>query len=359
MLLPSRFRPVALLTLASVGLAAQAPAQTIQFTTSDIAVYNYVGTLRVIGSSAPQAEAVVVLRGADANTLTISHEMVRGREVLQLQYPDRVIRPPANARRGNMSTMVSRDGTWGWDDGTGQGSRDRTRTRRVEVRDSRDALDAFADIELRVPSGHSARVYLLAGEVTVQNIDGELRVDVGAANITSRNTRGGLWLDTGSGDVQVSGVEGDLHLDTGSGDVTVDNANGDDLDADTGSGDVRLHNVRYRSGRFDTGSGRVELTAATVDNVSLDTGSGDMLAEFARTPSSVTADAGSGDITIGLPDNASLRVAIAARRSQITSEFPIEISRQSRDELRGTIGAGEGRLTVDTGSGRVRLRKLP
>ena len=43
----------------------------------------------------------------------------------------------------------------------------------------------------------------------------------------------------------------------------------------------------------------------------------------------------------------------------ITTEFPVQVTRKGRDGLVGTIGNGEGRIAIDTASGDVTLKQLP
>ncbi len=340
----------ALLALAGAGTARAQDTRTIRFESSDIAVFNYVGTLRVSGSTSGSAEAVVALRGDNRDQLEITRGDVRGRESLRVRYPDGLIRSPDRAR-GRTMTWVRDDGTWG--DGDGR------RGRRVEISNDSRALDASADIELRVPRGTTARVYLLAGRVDVRNVEGELHVDVAAASISALGTRGALWLDTGSGEVDVSDAQGDLSLDIGSGNVTVRNARGGRLNADTGSGDVTLDGITFETGNFDTGSGNVRVTNAEVQRSVFDTGSGDVLGSFRTSPASISMDSGSGDVTVELPKDAGLQVNLSTSSGDISTDFPIQVTRQSRRSLRGTIGDGRGRLDVESGSGDLRLRIRP
>lgn len=276
-------------TLATTVLPAQ-DTRTVQFESRDVAVYNFVGTMRVVGSSGDRAEAVVTLRGADRGVLTLAHNEVRDRESLRVRYPDRAIRSP---NRGRSTAWVRDDGTWG-------GSSDRRGGRRVELSNSSNALDASADIELRVPRGTSARVYLLVGAVDVRNVAGELHVDVSSASISAVGSRANLWLDTGSGA-------------------------------------VRVLNASLRRASFDTGSGRV-------------------IGSFRNTPESISMDSGSGDVTVELPADAGLTLDLSTSSGKITSDFPVTVSSQSRRSLRGTIGDGRGRLEVDSGSGDLRLQ---
>ena len=57
-------------------------------------------------------------------------------------------------------------------------------------------------------------MFLGAGEAKIDNVDGDLRVDVSAAPVTATRTRGKLLLDTGSGEVKVTDAQGEIDLDT-------------------------------------------------------------------------------------------------------------------------------------------------
>ena len=112
----------------------------------------------------------------------------------------------------------------------------------------------------------------------------------------------------------------ELHIDTGSGDVTVTGAKGDDLSFDTGSGNVD-----------------VALTA-TFQSLRIETGSGDVTLRVPPTiGAEVELDTGSGEIDLG--------------------GLTIQVRRLQEDHITGTIGDGRGRLSIETGSGNVRLVK--
>src|SRR5512147_815557 len=199
----------------------------------DVAVYNIAGVMRVEGGTGSDVSVEVTRGGADASKLTIATGRIGSRETLRVIYPDRriVYRQGESSRwRGRTTLRVNDDGTFNGDHDNG---------RSVDIVSSGDGLEAYADVRVVVPKGKRVSVFLGAGEAKIDNVDGDLRVDVSAAPVTSTRTRGKLLLDTGSGEVSVTDAEGEIDLDTGSGSVEVMNVRGTYLKMDTGSGRVR------------------------------------------------------------------------------------------------------------------------
>lgn len=160
-----------------------------------------------------------------------------------------------------------------------------------------------------------------SGAVTVAGCDCRLSADTGSGGVRVTASKGSLHADTGSGDVTVEGYEGSIKADTGSGAVRVTGLSGaTDIDADTGSGSVRLQGdlSALRNLRVDTGSGGVEITTSALPSMEL------------------VIDTGSGGITVDAPATAS-REDSSGRRVL-------------------TLGRGEGRGVIDTGSGGVKFR---
>ena len=90
----------------------------------------------------------------------------------------------------------------------------------------------------------------------------------------------------------------------------------------------------------DTGSGDVDVTlVATFTSLRIETGSGDVTLRVPPTVGAeVDLDTGSGDIDLG--------------------GLTLQVRRIEHDHVSGTLGNGKGRLSVETGSGNVRLQKL-
>jgi DUF4097 and DUF4098 domain-containing protein YvlB len=318
------------------------------------AVYNLVGTLRV----EPGEGSVVVQvtrAGADAAKLQIGQGDIEGRATLRVVYPGNRIRSGGVRGGGSTQLRVRDDGTFGDHDRTGH---DRWEEgHRVTITDGGDGLDARADLVVRMPKGGRLAVYLAVGTVTVANVDGELTLDTHSAPVTASGTRGTLSVDVGAGSVRISQAQGDVDIDTGSGAVEVSGFRGSALSIDTGSGDVTGGELESDELTVDTGSGDVRLTGVTSPRLSLETGSGSVTADLRRDVATLEIETGSGDIAIRAPAALGAQVEIETSSGDIETDFPLQVTRHSRDHMVGTIGDGKGTIAIETGSGGIKLLK--
>ena len=319
---------------------------------NNVAIYNIAGVMRVEGGSGSDVSVEVTRGGADAAKLTIQTGSVRGRETLRVIYPDRrIVYRQGEWYRGRSRTTlrVDDDGTFG-DDHHDDG-------RRVDIVGSGDGLEAYADVRVIVPKGKRVSVFLGVGEAKIDNVDGDLLVDVSAATVTSTRTRGKLSLDTGSGEVRVSDAQGEVDLDTGSGSVEVMNVRGPHLKMDTGSGRVRGSDIVADELELDTGSGGVRLGGVQSKRIKLDSGSGSVELDLKADVDDVRIESGSGGVTLGIPESLGAAIRIDTGSGGIDTDIPIQIKKAERSYLSGTIGDGKGEISIETGSGGVRLRR--
>ena len=334
------------LVAAPAALSAQASG-TFSLSGDRAEIYNIVGFVRVQAGGGSDVVVEIDVGGADGDQLTVETGSIRGAEALRVIYPDdRIVYPELH--RGSRSTFSVRP------DGTFFGGRSRGGDR-VTVSGSGRGLEAYADLTISIPRGKTVSVYLGVGEVEVQNVDGDLLVDVASAPVSSRNTRGRLSIDTGSGSVDVTDATGDVNVDTGSGSVEVSGVTGPSLTVDTGSGSVTGDNLSVEDINIDTGSGRIELRTVTSPEVRLDTGSGGVRVDLTRDVDVLDIDTGSGGVTVYIPDDFGAELDIESSSGGIDFEMPVTVRRFSRQALLGSIGDGDGTVRVDTGSGSVRF----
>lgn len=341
---------------------AQAQGDARQVLKGDrVAIYNLAGSIRVQGGSGSDVSVTVDRKGNDGSRLKVETGPIGGRETLRVIYPeDRIV---FEGRSGEGTTRRR----WGsWDrtqvdvasDGTFGDNRGRWgRGDRVEIVSSGRGFRGYADVVVSVPKGKEIEIHLAVGEAVVNNVEGNISVDVHAADVTTTHTKGELSLDTGSGDVSVTDAEGRVILDSGSGGATVTGVKGSELRLDTGSGSVKGSGIEVEELWGDTGSGRVRLTEVRAKVITLDSGSGSVDLELLADVDRLKIDAGSGSVTVGIPESLGASVDIDTGSGGIDVDFPITVSRRDRDALTGTIGDGRGRIQIDSGSGGVRLRR--
>lgn len=325
-----------------------------------VALYNLVGRLRVTGGGA-SVVAAITRRGRDAGKLSVVTQTVEGREALIVKYPgDRITVPDSRNRRSRTDIRVRDDGSFG----NSYSNKDKGRSmfrssndRTIRIGGESGGLEAAADIELQIPNGVSVRLNIAVGEIELRNVDGDIAASTAGGNMIVSDAKGTITLDTGSGAASLTNVSGLISLETGSGEVTAHNLSGDGLIIDSGSGGVTLDGCACSKVSIETGSGNLRVTDMTTRTLSLDTGSGDVVLGLRNSPQDVTIDSGSGSVTLTLPASFSTTLDIDTGSGGITSDFPLQLTSKSRDEMHGKIGSGAGRLKIDTGSGAVRLKK--
>jgi DUF4097 and DUF4098 domain-containing protein YvlB len=285
-------------------------------------------------------------RGADGGMLTVATDPIDGHETLRVIYPADGIRH-GHRGWGSSQLRVRGDGTFGGGD-AGQ---------RVKISRTDGDLEAWAEIHIAVPRGQTLEVFQAVGEVSVSNVTGDLLVDTHSAPVTTAGTIGRLTVDVGSGAITVRDAEGDVLLDTGSGSVHATDVRGDELRIDTGSGSVTVSGIAVRDLNVDTGSGGVAVSGSAANSVLIDTGSGSVEVALSNNPGDVAIDTGSGSVTVTVPESFGAEVDIETSSGDIDIEFPLQVMGWERNHVAGTIGGGQARLQVDTGSGSVVLKK--
>lgn len=234
----------------------------------------------------------------------------------------------------------------------------------------------YVDVTLRVPKGVAVTVRNEVGRVTGRGVASDLTVETAAADVKIADAGGDVRIDTGSGDVAIRGAAARTLVNTGSGDVVVERAAAG-VSVETGSGDVRV--ARAEAGaRVHTGSGEIRLSdvAGPID---LGTGSGDVTGERLAARGSVSAETGSGNVSLAgrfaAVERASIHTASGdvslvvddapafdVRVRTTSGEIDVDLAglrRVAETERRfeATAGVGGASLAITTSSGNVTVRR--
>lgn len=345
--------PVMLAALA-VAAAPLAGQERRTLTGDAAAVYNIAGIVRAEAAAGGDIVVEVTRRGADGARLTIATGRIGNSETVRVLYPsDRIVyRDEDDDGRYRTTLRVNEDGTFYEGDHDDHG-----RGRRVTVASHGSGLDASADIVIKVPRNRRLAVFLAAGKLELVNIEGDLYGNLGAASVDVTGTKGRLSLDTGSGSVRLRSVQGDLVLDTGSGSVVMEKIGGRSLRIDSGSGSVSGRDFTVEKLDLDSGSGAISLDGIASPDIRLDAGSGRVELDIVTDVRDLRVDAGSGSVTIGIPTTLGAQIEVSTGSGGIDTDFPLTVTSVGRDRMSGTIGDGDGRIEIDGGSGRIRLRR--
>lgn len=178
-------------------------------------------------------------------------------------------------------------------------------------------------------SGGESDVTVLGtrGPVTVETIDGAVRVEDAVGPVAARTVDGDLWvvdvrgpveLNSGDGDMRVRRVTGNVRVEGIDGDIELLEIDSEAVTATTVDGDIRYDGRVHPNGRYEL----------------------------------VTHD---GDLVFTVPEGAGAHVEVSTFDGALRPSFPIEI-RGSLDRLTEfMIGDGAARIRLETFSGEIFL----
>lgn len=349
----ARLGPGLLLAL-TLAPAWAAQPETKTFASERLTVRNLIGEVRVEGHSGSDFEVDVLVSGRDAGDGMIRMKATENQ--LDIVFPGdqtQYVYP----RLGRRSSTSLKLGGNSWISDLIEGA---SGAERVEVSASGAGLELWADVTVRVPRGGRLEIKHGVGAVRAANVDGELELATSAGDISAERTSGELSVATGSGSVSLTRVDGkQIEVATGSGRITVEECDGQDLEFATGSGGVAMASVRARSVEVGTGSGNITAENVEAESVEIGAGSGDVTLSLDRMgQGQYEVGTGSGDIDLTVPTGASAAVHAETHSGKIhvNLDAQVDFTKQEKDEVRLTVGGGEARVELGSGSGDIRIR---
>ncbi len=148
-----------------------------------------------------------------------------------------------------------------------------------------------------------------------------------------------LELVTHNGTVEINHITGRVNATTHNGKVATDDVSGTTV--------LKTHN------------GSVHCTGLSGD-AQLRTHNGSVKAYYAQAAPSVcdiSIVTYNGSIEFTAPDGFSAQVEASTRNGAVHTDLPITVvGKVSRNEMKGTIGAGQGKLRLETHNGSIRIK---
>jgi|RhiMethySRZTD1v2_1073278.scaffolds.fasta_scaffold19552_8 DUF4097 and DUF4098 domain-containing protein YvlB len=199
------------------------------------------------------------------------------------------------------------------------------------------------DYEVMVPEGVRVVLRSMNGSLTVHGV------------------KGSVDLHTNNGDVEVTDASGTIELATLSGDATGSRLRGD-VDATSLNGTVQLTDVQGAIVKAESTSGDLELVNVVSPDVDATTVSGEVDFSGPLDPKGhYNFQSHSGSVTLTIPATASARFSVETFNGEVDSDFPFTLqpSRERRQgqRLEFNVGGGEARVTAESFSGGITIRK--
>ena len=199
--------------------------------------------------------------------------------------------------------------------------------------------DSFLDI--RVPKGAELHVDTISAEVTVTGTSGRL-LEVNSISGKIRLDSSARELEVGSisGSVELSGIGERAQVETVSGDID-SRANRERLKFETVSGNITVGTETYREFSASSVSGDINLRGKPIGDARIET------------------ETMSGDIRIEAVGELSARIEAETFSGRIRSDFGKvkEPEHGPGRSIDATVGDGKARLSIDTFSGDISIRR--
>jgi len=189
--------------------------------------------------------------------------------------------------------------------------------------------------EIVVPAGTEVISHTGSGAQTISEVAGPVEAKTGSGRITLTDIGGAVKARTGSGAIQADEIAGAFEAHTGSGSVSLTQVAPGDVVVTLGSGSSTLHGV-VGALRVNGGSGRIVIDGQQQGDWNIDTGS--------------------GSVRIKLPEDAAFKLDAHTGSGGITVDHPLTVQGKiSKRHIRGEVRGGGDLLTVETGSGSIRI----
>lgn len=188
--------------------------------------------------------------------------------------------------------------------------------------------------------------------VVLRSMQGDLSV---------RGVKGSVDLHTNNGDVEVVDATGSVEMVSLSGDAVGMRIRGD-VDATSLSSSVRLTDVQGSVVKAESTSGSIELINIVSPDVEASTVSGEVEFIGPLDPKGrYDFQSHSGGVTLTIPPTSSARFSVETFNGEVDSDFPFTLQpnreRRQGQRLEFSVGAGEARVSAESFSGGIVIRR--
>lgn len=193
------------------------------------------------------------------------------------------------------------------------------------------------EMTLRVPRWVELQIGGPSLDVSVEGIDGPVRIGNVSGDIRVRDIGGALDVRSIDGEILVDDARGGVRASSQSEDVTVRGVTGP-VEVHSGSGDIMLADVRSASVRAETQDGDIDFSG--------EVSAGGEYGFFLH----------DGDARIAIPSTTGARVRVSTFDGEFASEFPVVVERfSSGREFEFVLGDGSAHFQIEVFDGEIRL----
>jgi len=214
------------------------------------------------------------------------------------------------------------------------------------------AQELAEQIEVRLEPSAEGLVVVIEKPETLRNarygvsLEGTVPTRTSLTLVTSdgsihlANIEGSVDVRTSDGSIRAEGIRGDTKLKTSDGSIDCSRTEAGTLDLHTSDGGIRCEGICVSRLNCRTSDGSIHIECA------------------ADTPKAMEASVttSDGSITFATPPGLSAVIDASVSDGSIHTSLPLTVQGKVGKSLVGTVGAGEGRITLRTHDGSITIR---
>jgi DUF4097 and DUF4098 domain-containing protein YvlB len=214
----------------------------------------------------------------------------------------------------------------------------------IEIESDRNPMGVKSDLDIYVPAGSTVEIEGFQATITASGVTGSLKAETVNGSITQSGAAKNVELQSVNGDVDVTKANGRVKAESVNGSVVLHDASGE-LEASTVHGKLHVLGGSWHRAELESVAGTVRFEAAIAQRAT------------------VSIETVSGGVQLLLPASVGAEFAISSFSGAITNELGPAAQKSGKwtpqTELSFTTGSGGARVTVETLSGAIEIRKRP
>ncbi len=213
---------------------------------------------------------------------------------------------------------------------------------RVEVESTHGNHMAKSEIEVSVPAGSLIKVEGFNAAISIAGVNGPIRAETVNGSITHSGGSKDVQLQSVNGAVETNKAAGRVHVEAVNGAVTVRDASGE-LQASTVNGKLLVSGGSFTRAHLEAVGGGIRFESAVAPKGSLG------------------VETVSGPVDLFFPGEADADFTVTTFSGSVTNELGPAAQKKDEfspeKELTFTLGKGGTRVSVETLSGAINIRK--
>jgi DUF4097 and DUF4098 domain-containing protein YvlB len=214
----------------------------------------------------------------------------------------------------------------------------------VEIEADRNPMGVKSDLEVFVPTGSSVAIEGFQATISVTGVTGTVDAETVNGSISQSGAAKQVELQSVNGDIQVAKASGRIQAEAVNGSVVLRDVSGD-LEASTVNGRLHVLGGSFQRAAIESVAGQVRFDAGLSSRATL------------------SIETVSGGVELLLPANVSADFQISSFSGHINNELGPAAEKRNKwtpqTELSFTTGSGGARITVETLSGGIDVRRKP